>query len=101
MVAIVPFHPFVDIVLNVTWIVSFVLIAAFSHSPSWDPESNGLPTSTYYEISKYSIIKIKFSIVYIYIFDVIGIGPANYPWLAEWNDDIEVKCVQGMVQGKF
>ena len=65
------------------------------------PESNGLPTSTYYEISKYSIIKIKFSIVYIYIFDVIGIGPANYPWLAEWNDDIEVKCVQGMVQGKF
>ena len=31
-----------------------------------------------------------------YIFNILGNGPADYPWLAEWNGDIKVKC-----QGKY
>ena len=45
------------------------VIAMYGDRWACRPESNGLPTSTYYEISKYySIVKIKFSIVYKYLY---------------------------------
>ena len=36
--------------------------------------------------------KFKGGLLYTYIFNILGKGPADDPWKAEWNGNITVEC---------
>ena len=43
-------------------------------------------------IIEYLNVKLK-ALVNTYTFNILGKGPADYPWLAVWNGNIKVNCV--------